>query len=149
METILLIPLNPAAPIACDMSAANDTQGERLVEYQRLFTEALLGVERRRGTVEFQFTAKPGIAEWCIDLASREAACCPFLGYHLTADDITVQWTTTGDEQIESVRMFLDMFQNAPVEFLKAPDELARSLARGGLMFIDENDTTGFTYEPG
>lgn len=148
METILLIPINPAAPIACDMSAATDTADERLEEYRQLFTRALLNVERQPGAVEFLFAAKPGIREWCIDLAEREAACCPFLGYHLTADPDVVRWTTTGDEHNEAVRAFLDMFQNAPAEFVKSPGALASVLEQSGFTFADKNGTTGFKYEP-
>ena len=148
METILFIARNPAAPIACDMSAATDSPNERLEEYRQLFTESLLRVERRPGIVEFRFAPKPGVRERCIDLASREAACCPFLGCHLTADDDSVSWSMTGDEQIEAVRVFLDMFEDAPAEFLKAPGALASALERRGVVFIDGNGTTGFDSEP-
>ena len=148
METIMLIPSNPAAPIACDMSAATDTPDDRLDQYRQLFTDALVTVKRQPGTVEFRFAAKSGIRERCIDLATREAACCPFLGYHLSADDNAITWTTTGDEHIEAVRAFLDMFENAPAEFLKTPGELGGALERRGFRFVDENGTTGYNYEP-
>lgn len=148
MNTILYIPINPAAPVACEMSAATDTADERLEEYRQLFARALLQVERRTGAVEFRFAAKPGIREWCIDLATREAACCPFLGYHLIADSEAITWTTSGDEHVEAVRAFLDMFQNAPAEFLKAPGALAGALEERGFVFINDNGTTGFEYEP-
>ena len=151
METILYIPNNPTAPtapIACDMSAATDTPDERVEQYRQLFAEALLHVERQPGAVEFRFATKPGIRERCVDLATREAACCAFLGFYLMADEDTVAWTTTGDERIEAVRVFLDLFENAPVEFLATPGELANALERRGFAFVDETGVTGFKYEP-
>ena len=114
METILIIPDNSNAPIACDLSPATNAVDERLEEYRQLFARALIDVERQPGSVTFRFAAKPGVREWCIDLAAREASCCPFLGYHLAASPDTVTWTTTGDESVHAVQAFLDFFHAAP-----------------------------------
>lgn len=110
MNTILLIESNENAPVACDLSAADNELDHRLDEYRRLFERALIVAERSSSGVDFRFVADPGIAEWCADLALREAGCCPFLGFHLAADDATLVWTTRGDERNEAVQAFLDMF---------------------------------------
>ena len=105
-------------------------------------------MKRQPGTVEFRFATEPGIRERCIDLATHEAACCPFLGYHPTADDNTVTWATSGDEQIEAIRAFLDMFENAPAKLLKTPGELGSALERLGFRFVDDNEPPDTTTNP-
>ena len=47
MTTLLHLQASPETPIACDMSTATDTMGQRLREYQRLFEQALIRRERR------------------------------------------------------------------------------------------------------
>jgi len=42
MTKLLSISATPNAPIACDMTAAEDSLAERLAEYRRLFDQALL-----------------------------------------------------------------------------------------------------------
>ena len=41
MTNLLSIQASPEAPVACDMTAAEDTLAERMAEYRRLFDHAL------------------------------------------------------------------------------------------------------------
>jgi hypothetical protein len=89
---LLNIPEKPSAQIACDLTGAPDTADQRIAEYGRLFAHALAGRQRTADAVELTFAAKPGVAEWVTDLARREAACCPFMSHHVTADKSQVIW---------------------------------------------------------
>jgi len=113
MATALHLPARRDAPIACDMSTAQDTPDGRLAAYQRLFARALSRRERRGDVVVLTFRALPDIRETVEDLARREAACCPFLDYRVetTADEVT--WTISGDRR-EGVGAVLDAFHALP-----------------------------------
>lgn len=88
------------APIACDMTGAEDTLVDRLAEYRRLFDDALLGRESTESSTTFRLAARPGVREWVLDLVRREAACCPFLSYRVDhevdARGEQIVWTTSG-----------------------------------------------------
>ena len=62
MTDVLHIPAQLDAPIACDLSTAEDTAEERLADYQRQFERALLRRERREDSVVFAFRAEAGRA---------------------------------------------------------------------------------------
>ncbi len=94
MTDVLHIPAQLDAPIACDLSTAEDTPDERLADYQRQFERALLRRERREDAVVFAFRADGGTREALHDLARREAACCPFLDYRVETVGDEVIWTT-------------------------------------------------------
>lgn len=96
MTTLLSITARPEAPIACDMSEAEDTPADRLVEYRRLFEHALLARESTPTRITFRFVAGPGVREQVLDLVRREAACCPFLSYEVTQAGDRIVWTTMG-----------------------------------------------------
>ena len=96
MTKLLSITAPPDAPVACDMTAAEDTLADRLAEYRRLFDHALLGRESTATSTTFRFAARPGVREWVLDLVRREAACCPFLSYEVDLAGDEVVWTTTG-----------------------------------------------------
>jgi hypothetical protein len=117
MTKPLHLPARSVAPIACDMSTAEDTPGERLAEYGRLFERALLRRERRPGALVFAFRADAGMREAVDDLARREAACCPFLDYRVETAGDEVIWTLTnpaaGDRRA-SVEAVLDAFDELP-----------------------------------
>ena len=117
MTDVLHIPAQLDAPVACDLSTAEDTAEERLADYQRQFERALLRRERREDGVVFAFRAGGGTREALHDLARREAACCPFLVYRVEAIGNEVIWTTsyplTGDERA-SVDAFLDALYALP-----------------------------------
>jgi hypothetical protein len=95
MTNVLHLQAQVDSPIACDMSTASDTPGERLAAYHRLFERALQGRERRDSAVVFSFRADPRTREAVEDLARREAACCPFLDYRVETLGGEVRWTVT------------------------------------------------------
>jgi hypothetical protein len=115
MTISLDLPARPGTPIACDMSTADDTPEERLLEYRRLFEAALLRRERRADNVSFWFRTEPGLREALEALARREAACCPFLGYRVEAAGDELVWTTTGDDRA-AIQVFLDALHALPGE---------------------------------
>jgi hypothetical protein len=96
MTTLISIAARPDAPIACDMTGAEDTPADRLVEYRRLFEHALLDRESTGTSITFRFAARPGVREWVLDLVRREAACCPFLSFDVSADGEQIVWTSNG-----------------------------------------------------
>lgn len=110
MTTVLHLPARAGAPIACDMTTASDTPGERLAEYARLFERALVGRER---AVVFAFRGEPGVRERVEDLARREAACCPFLGYRVETAGAEVRFTVTGPDRADAAAV-LDAFYALP-----------------------------------
>lgn len=109
MSDALHLEARAAAPIACDMSTAEDTGAERLGAYGELFRRALLRRERRAGAVVLTFRALPGARNAVEDLARREAACCPFLDYRVETVGDEVVWTITGDGRF-GVDAVLDAF---------------------------------------
>jgi hypothetical protein len=117
MPDMLHIPARLDAPIACDMSTAEDTADERLADYHRQFERALLRRERREDGVVFTFRAGGGTRDALRDLARREAACCPFLDYRVEAVGDEVIWTTsnsrTGGERA-AIDAFLDSLYALP-----------------------------------
>jgi hypothetical protein len=117
MTDVLHIPAQLDAPIACDLSTAEDTAEERLADYHRQFELALLRRERREGAVVFTFRANGGTREALHDLARREAACCPFLDYRVETLGDEVIWTTSnllsGSERA-GIDAFLDVLYALP-----------------------------------
>ena len=97
MTSSLHLPARPGAPVACDMSTAEDTPDQRIREYRALFARALLRRERSPGAAVLAFRADPATRAAVEDLARREAACCPFLDYRVDATDHEVVWTISGD----------------------------------------------------
>ena len=102
------------APVACDLTNADDTLAERLAEYRRLFDDALLDRESTDTTTTFRFAARPGVRDWVLALVRREAACCPFLSFDVDQDDEQIVWTTSGGLGASQMAI-LD-------EFLAGPD---------------------------
>ena len=96
MTKLLSITAHPHAPVACDMTGAEDTLAERLAEYRRLFDHALLGRDSTDTATTFRLAAGPGVRDWVLDLVRREAACCPFLSYEVDAEGEQIVWTTSG-----------------------------------------------------
>lgn len=112
-----------ATPIVCDLTDAPDTDAERMAEYQRLFTQALIGRERTAEGIRFRFRAEPGIEAWVADLVAREKACCAFFASAVTTEGDEVIWDAAVPDN-DLARAVLD-------EFYALPDVLADSL--GGL----------------
>jgi hypothetical protein len=96
MTRLLSITADPAAPVACDMTGAEDSLVERMAEYRRLFEHALTGRATTETTTTFRLAARPGVREWVLDLVRREAACCPFLSYEVDERDDEIVWATSG-----------------------------------------------------
>jgi hypothetical protein len=82
----------PLPPIVCDMTDAPDTATERIAEYQRIFTRALIGRERTDNGIRFRFGAEPGLEAWIADLAAREKACCGFFDFAVTRHGNEIWW---------------------------------------------------------
>jgi hypothetical protein len=110
MTSVLQLPARPGAPIACDMRGAPDSPDQRLAEYGDLFARALL---RRERAVVFTLRADPGVREQVDDLARREAACCPFLGYRVETAGDEVRFTVT-DPGRAGAEIILDGFYALP-----------------------------------
>jgi len=110
---VLSIEANPGAAIACNMTDARDTPQERLAEYGRLFAHAMVGRDRSGEAVEFRFASKPGVVEWVTDLVRREAACCPFFSYRLTAEEDCIVWRTSSGAR-PAAQIMLDEFHELP-----------------------------------
>jgi hypothetical protein len=107
-------------PLVCDMTTAPDSPQDRLAEWARIFDHALAGRERTAAAVIWRFTARAGVEEWARDLAEREAACCPFLTYAVTAREGQVLFRIDGDTD--------PMVQAALDEIHDLPDQVADGL---------------------
>ena len=136
MTTLLTIPASPGAPIACDFSGATDTPEERLGEYLRLFEHALTDRARLTDGVRLSFGRKPGVAEWVTDLARREAACCPFVSYDVTADGDTIRWETIGSAD-PAVRAILDQYIAIADNAGQGVDAMLERLAASGTHVVE------------
>jgi len=135
MTNLLSITAHPDAPVACDMTGAEDTITDRLAEYRRLFEHALLGRTSTDDGTTFRLVARPGVRDWVVDLVRREAACCPFLSYEVDLDDDQVVWTTRGLGASDMA--LLDEFLTGAGATETDPDAIAEQLeARGGIPVI-------------
>ena len=104
--------------IACDLTDAPDTADERMIEYDRLFTQALTGRERTGAGVRLRFRPDDGVEEWVRDLAAREKACCPFYDFAVSAVDGEVWWDISlvhgaADDE-KTARTLLETYYHAP-----------------------------------
>lgn len=117
----MMNPPNPQ-PLVCDMSTAPDTPHERMAEYARLFEHALVGSERTADALSWRFTARAGVEAWVRDLADREAACCPFFTYSVTATDGEVVFTIAADPD--------PMLQGILAEMHDLPERIGDGLPR-------------------
>jgi hypothetical protein len=102
-----------STPVVCEMTGARDTIQQRIAEYQRLFTQALIGRERTADRIRFRFRAEPGVEAWVRDLAAREKACCAFFAFAVTAQDDQVLWDAAVPDT-EIARAILDEFYAMP-----------------------------------
>jgi len=121
-----------AIPIVCDMTDAPDTAPERLAEYERLFSRALISRERTHDRVRFRFRAEDGIESWVRDLAAREKACCGFFTFTVTLSDGEILWdASVADDDI--ARAVLAEFYALPEIGGAGDEELEARLNRQGL----------------
>jgi hypothetical protein len=114
------------------MTTASDTPEERLAEYGRLFAHALVERERTTDAMEFRFAAKAGVAEWVVDLARREAACCPFFSYRITFASDRIVWRTSSQAG-PAAQTILDEFAALPELLADGFDGLIDRLGRKGI----------------
>jgi hypothetical protein len=137
MTTVLHLTARAGAPIACDMSTAQDTPEERVAEYRELFERALLGRERRDDAVVLTFSADA--QQQVEDLARREHACCPFVDYRVEVTGRQVVWTTTNttaDEHRAAVDVMLDALHDLPEHAGSDLDGYLQRLAERGVEFV-------------
>ncbi len=139
MTKLLSITAQHDAPVACDMTAAEDTLAERMAEYRRLFDHALVARESTDSSTTFRLAGRPGVQEWVLDLVRREAACCPFLSYEVdTQDDPAgeqIVWTTEGLGASDMA--VLDEFLAGPGQPGETSESLAQQLTeRGGVPIL-------------
>lgn len=136
MTELLSITARPDAPVACDLTEAEDTLAQRLAEYRRLFEHALLGRESTATATTFRLADRPGVREWLLDLVRREAACCPFLSYAVDQVDDELVWTVSGGVGAAEMSM-LDELLAEPASATGTSDDLAQRLTdRGGVPVI-------------
>lgn len=59
----------------------------RLAEFDTLFTEAVIGVEREGDTARLRLTGPSGLRERVLDLTERESRCCSFFDFSVHGTD--------------------------------------------------------------
>jgi hypothetical protein len=122
-------------PIVCDMTSAPDTGPERMMEYRRLFAQALVGRERTAGGIRFRFRADDGVEAWVRDLAAREHACCSFFEFGISTNGDEVRWDASViDDDI--ARAILDEFYNLPDNVADGVEGLEDRLTKRGLQIV-------------
>ena len=123
MATLLHHPADLDAPVACDMSTAPDTLGERLRAYAAVFDRALARRERTGHAVVLGFAGDAATRAQVTELARREALCCPFVGHHVAIEGDEVVWTITnpaaGGRRAE-IDAVLDAFHALPERAIAA-----------------------------
>ena len=135
MTNLLSIQASSEAPVACDMTAAEDTLAERIAEYRRLFGHALVHRESTDTTTTFRFAARPGVRDWVLDLVRREAACCPFLSYQVDLEDDYIVWRISGGLGASDMAVLDELFASADPAM--SSTVIAHQLeARGGIRVI-------------
>jgi hypothetical protein len=127
----------PSTPIICDMSSAPDTAPQRLREYQRLFSQALISRERTADGIRFRFRAQPGLEAWVRDLAAREKACCAFFTFSVTALGEEVRWDATVIDD-GTARAILDEFYALPDTVARGFKGLDQRFSGAGLQFSSD-----------
>ena len=131
----------PDAPIICDFAGATDTPDERLAECGRLFQTALVSRHRTPDSAILTFAPEEGVAAWIADLAAREAACCPFMKFDVSADETEIRWETSGGPEIQPI---LDEYYTMYEAAARSTEELLSRLATRG---FDVHATGPTRYE--
>lgn len=131
----------PNPPIVCDMTDAPDTTAERLAEYERLYTEALIGRERTDDGIRFRFRALPGLEERVRDLAAREKACCAFFSFAITVHGDEVWWDATVVDD-DLARQILDEMYNLPDTITDGATALFDRFSQQGLQVMVNDSGT-------
>jgi hypothetical protein len=125
----------PASPIVCDMTKAPDTAVERVADYERLFSSALIGRERTDRSIRFRFRSDEGVEGLVRDLAEREKACCAFITSTVTSHGDEIRWdASVVDDAI--ARQILTEFYLLPETVGDGPQALHARMADKGLGVI-------------
>jgi len=127
--------------MVCDMTTAPDTPTERVADYERLFTSALIGRERTDRSIRFRFRLEDGVEARVRDLADREKACCPFFTFTVTTHDDEIRWdASVVDDAI--ARQILEEFYLLPETVADGAQALhARMVDKGLDIVIDDGGT--------
>jgi hypothetical protein len=130
--------LPPAdTPVVCDLSAATDTPEQRLDEYHRLFTQALISRERLgHNEVRYRLRAEDGVEAWVRDLAAREKACCAFFAFEITAAGDEVTWDAAVIDD-DTARAVLDEFYALTENAARSVADLRARFTERGLTFVN------------
>jgi hypothetical protein len=129
------------------MTTAADTPQERLAEWGRLFDHALAGRERTTDAVIWRFTAHAGVEAWARDLAEREAACCGFLTFTVTAQGGQVLYRIEGASD-RMVQAALDEINDIPDHIAAGIPGLRERLRRAGFDLRTSDDGAVTTVTP-
>lgn len=125
-------------PVVCDMTHAPDTETERLEEYRRIFTTALIGREKTAEGFRWRFRDDEGIEAWVRDLAEREQACCAFFSFTVTRTGGEVRLDgSVGDD--DTARAVLDEFYDLPETLsdgVVTPEEVDARFTRHGFQVL-------------
>jgi hypothetical protein len=88
-------------PVVCDMTDAPDNPTQRMAEYERLFSTALIERGRTTTGIRFRFRSSPLIEKWVRDLAAREQACCAFFTFAISRHGDELWWdASVADDDI-------------------------------------------------
>jgi hypothetical protein len=136
MTQLVSITARPDAPVACDLTGAEDTLAQRLSEYRRLFEHALLDRQSTATATTFRLAARPGVRDWVLDLIRREAACCPFLSYEVDQVGEELVWTTSGGVGASEMAVLDDFLADADPATDSSEDIARRPTDRGGVPVI-------------
>ena len=110
-----------------------------MAEWGRLFDHALAGGERATDAVIWRFTSRAGVEEWARDLAEREAACCAFLTFTVTAEEGQVIFRIEGDSD-PMVQAALDEIHDLPDHIAAGIPGLWERLHRAGFDIRTSDD---------
>ena len=77
--------MNPITTDACTLPTAERPM--RVAEFDALFAEAVVGVERAGDDVRLNLSGSAGLTERVRDLTHRESMCCTFFSFTLSGSD--------------------------------------------------------------
>src|ERR1700682_1699003 len=141
-------PTTPTTPpIVCDMTGARDTPAERIAEYARLCSDALIGRERIEDAIRFRFRAGEcaDVEHRVRDLATREKACCAFFTFTVTTRGDEVWWDAAVVDDA-TARQVLDELYRLPETVAEGAPALEARFTDRGLRFR-AGDPTNSTHD--
>jgi hypothetical protein len=127
-------------PIVCDMTDAPDTAAERVAEYERLFTQALVGRDHTDAGIRFRFRADPGVEDWVRDLAAREKACCAWYHFDVAVHDDEIWWDC-GAPDDPIAQKVLEDFYRLPDTIGAGPAAILEQFGAQGYVMMRDDGT--------